>query len=455
MIRRMIRICLLLLLCVVSLRASAEISTDSMNNTDASGAYVLTVPSSPTKRYLRDVPSTAVSITASPYGANVANADNAANIQAAINAAVAANVPLLIPAATSCYKYTPPLTISGNLRVMGDWVAENWGTANNSINVPTGSPALLGSVLCPSSNGSDAIDISGVALTVNFTNIGIMWQSAGAYNNTGDGINYTPATIAGGWKQGLSGALWENVKVWGHDGNHYAVNLTNPIYNTMIDVFGYGGGGLNMQGGATSLDYGNTVLVHPYFQTYVGGSSHCINLTANRTTALNLLTFVRPQCIVEPINSLSPAPPSAPTNAQDVFNQDTNTRSVTMVAPDFEASGSLSGGNGVVNLQSNQTNLYDFNQTMWLGANHITVTINGTPIKSAHLPGPYIIQYSSFNGLATGGTITFDQAFPNAAFAVVCTGWGHTVNLTAAPTTTGFSYNQTADGQSYCIAMGY
>lgn len=254
----MIRICLLLLLTVISLRASAEISTDTMNNTDVSGAYVLRAPSGTPKLYLRDVPDTSISITASPYGASATAADNQGAIQAAINAAVAAGVPLRIPAASTCYKYTAPLTISGNLTIIGDSLTENWSNGSQTgINVPLGTPQLVGSVLCPTANGSDAIDISGKSLTVNISNVGILFQTTLGQNSTttGDGINYVPAQNV----QGLSGSLWNNVVVYGHDGNHYAYNLTNFIYDHFTNVFAFGGGGFQLQGNSTAGDFGNKI----------------------------------------------------------------------------------------------------------------------------------------------------------------------------------------------------
>jgi len=320
-----IRICLLLLLCVVSLRASAEISTDTINNTDLSGAYALRTPSGSPKVFMRDALGTAISITASPYGASATLADNQGAIQSAINAAVAAGVPLRIPAASTCYKYTAPLTISGNLTIVGDNVTENWG---GGINVPLGSPQLAGSVLCPASNGSDAIDITGSSKEVNIFNVGILFQTP--LSGTGDCINYVPAQNV----QGLSGSRWENVKCYGHDGNHYAWNLTNFIYDTFDHVFAYGGGVALLQGNSTGGNYGNSVFDHLYGQTIVGGTSDGLHISANTTQRLNLLTFIRPQVITDNVSGVSLSNP--PTSAQYIAFGDDFIKNVRMIGTDFE-----------------------------------------------------------------------------------------------------------------------
>lgn len=330
----MIRICLLLLLCVVSLRASAEISTDTINNTDLSGAYALRTASGSPKVFMRDALGTAISITASPYGASATNADNTSAIQSAINAAVAAGVPLRIPAAATCYKYTAPLTITGNLTIVGDSLTQNWTDGTHTgINVPLGTPPMSGSVLCPTANGSDAIDISGKSLQVNISDVGILFQTTLGQNNTttGDGIHYVPAQDL----QGLSGSIWRNVVVYGHDGNHYAYNLTNFIYDHFTNVFAFGGGGFQLQGNSTGADFGNSVFDHAYTQVVVGGTAYGFNLTSNQSSRLNLLTFIRPQSIIDNILGVTPVG-NPPTGSQLIFYEDPNLTAVRLIAPDLE-----------------------------------------------------------------------------------------------------------------------
>lgn len=254
--------------------------------------------------------------------------DNATALQSAMNAATAAGVPLFVPVPSGggCYSYTAPLTISGNLTIYGSSAQESW---NGGINVPSGTPPLLGSVMCPSSNGSDAVDISGTSLSVNIHDIGLYFQTA--LSGTGDGWHYVPAQNV----QGLSGSTWSNVIVYGHDGNHYGFNLTNPIIDTFLFERSYGGGEWNLTGNSTAGNYGNSVFVHPYGQVIVGGSAHGFHLSANASQRLALLTFIRPQAITDNVFGITPVG-NPPTSAQLIWNQDPNVQAVRLVGPDLE-----------------------------------------------------------------------------------------------------------------------
>jgi hypothetical protein len=270
----------------------------------------------------------AINITNPTYGASTSgsSAANQTAIQAAINAAISAKVPLYIPAASACYNYTAPLTINGNLAIVGDYVAGNW---SGGINVPLGSPVLVGSVLCPSSNGSDAIDITGASQVVTIENLGIIFQTP--FSGTGDGIHYVPAST-----QGLSGSVWKHVEIYGHDGNHYAYNFANFIYDTFIELNSYGGGGFNLHGGGvTNAQYGNSTFIEPYVNVLTGGSANGYTLTSTSSTQkINLLTFIRPQANTNNTNGLSSG--NLPTNAQYIFSQDANTTGVRLIGADLE-----------------------------------------------------------------------------------------------------------------------
>ncbi len=271
----------------------------------------------------------AISITQAPYNCSVSNPDNASGLQAAINAAITAGVPLFIPAAQtgSGYKYTAPLTISGNLTIIGNSITQNWA---GGINVPLGSPPLSGSLLCPSSNGSDAIVITGTSTQVNIRDIGILFQTP--FVGTGDGIHYVPGQDV----QGLSGSRWDNVYVYGHDGNHYAVNLTNPLLNTFSEIYSYGGGVLKLYGNASTTNYyGNCVFIHVYGQVVVGGSANGFDLQANGPQRINLNIFIRPQAIIDSIPGIYPAG-NPPTSAQYIWYQDDNVQTTSVIAPDIE-----------------------------------------------------------------------------------------------------------------------
>jgi hypothetical protein len=289
----------------------------------------------------------AINVTGVTYGVSAAASDNATALQAAINAAISAKVPLYIPSAGSgCYKYTAPLTINGNLTIIGDYIAGNWA---GGINVPIGSPVLVGSVLCPTSNGSDAIDITGSSYAVNIENLGILFQTA--FSGTGDGINYTPAST-----QGLSGSVWKHVEVYGQDGNHYAYNLANFIYDTFIEVNSYGGGGFKLYGGGATGQFGNATFVEPYVNLLTGGTSHGYSISSlNSSQKLNLLLFLRPQANVNNTNGLSSG--NLPTSAQNAWYMDTNSTSIDVKCADWETN--ISGVISVVNTSAASSNNLD------------------------------------------------------------------------------------------------
>ena len=260
------------------------------------------------------------------YGVTAAASDNATGLQNAINAAVSAGRPLYIPSAGSsgCYKYTAPLTVSGNLRIFGDYVSENW---NGGINAPLGTPTIGGSVLCPSSNGSAGISLTATSINLSLEHIGIRFQTA--FSGTGDGISYLPTSNA----QGLSGAVWDDVVISGHDGDHYAVNLQNPIYGTFKTVRTYGGGGFKLYGNNTG-NYGNMVFVHPTAMVIAGGAANGFDLSASGAQKLNLITMIRPQANV--INDTASPAGNPATSAQYTWKMDTNVTNVRLTAPDME-----------------------------------------------------------------------------------------------------------------------
>lgn len=309
--------------------------------------------------------------------------DNATAIGNAITAATAANVPIYVPSnSSSCFGYTAPLTISAtNLRIVGDYVSEN---SNNGINGPLGTPALIGSVLCPSPNGSDAIDITGTSPSIDIENIGILFQTA--FVNTGHGIDANPPNTSSTNEVGLIGSLWNNVKVYGHDGNHYAFYQQNPINNTMLHLTSYGGGGIYVNGTShNGKNYGNTTFIDAFLQAYIGGKSNVINISAGASSALNLITFIRPQAFTDSGWCTQAVCTSNPVQAaQNTLYVDTNTKWVRVLAPDFETSVGSSavfsnpGGTNVFDAQfglvNNQSQPDWGTQGFYGGGQNVTVT---------------------------------------------------------------------------------
>lgn len=251
--------------------------------------------------------------------------DDTTALQNAINAAVAAGKPLYIP--VGLYKNTG-LTVGGNLTIIGAGVSGAWTTA--SINVPTGAQPIVGAVLYTASNGSHAISLTSPSISLNIRNIGILFQTP--FSGTGDGIRYIPSTAT---NPGLTDFEWDNVIVYGHDGDHYAANLQNPILGTMSRFSSYGGGALKANGNSSSLNFGNITVEQLYGQVLVGGTANGVTLSASAAQRLNLIEFIRPQIIVNNQSGVSPGG-NPPTSAQYIWSEDSNVTNITKTGADFE-----------------------------------------------------------------------------------------------------------------------
>jgi len=371
--------------------------------------------------------------------------NNTTVIQAAIDSAIAAKLPLRIPLGR--FRYTAPLTINGPLIIRGDGAYYNWGSGISGVGINTpegGPPVLLGSVLCPSSNGSNGINITGGALEVHLSDFGVDFQTH--FGNTGHGIAYNDNTTD---KQGLTGSVWSNLKVFGHNGNKYAFDWCNLIYCTFIHLQGFGGGLLHAQGKTTVWHYGNSVWVHPYGQVIHGGTAHGIYFESNTNTAINLCTLIRPQVIVTSEDAPANSPPSS---AQKMFTMSSDVLHLSLVNPDFETTVG-SGWDWFPHATNSVFGTGGFNSTFDINP----TILGGTPARLAVLGGSLMkLQSGSSNNGSGTATITFETPFPNACIAVVLGSTGATINpIVNSFNTTGYSLTQAAAGTVYYLAYGY
>ncbi len=231
--------------------------------------------------------------------------DDSVAVQAAVNAAPAAAT-VIIPGQTLV---TTALSITKDLTISGVGVSEVTGGIIDSSfgSGPSLVPYLRGSVLIMATAATNVVDITGTGVNVHFTALGIRFAPAIMFTNTGHGVYAVPTALygPGGHENGLFNPRWDNVVVFGHDGNHYAYYMLNSNLGSFTHLRGHGGGGLFIESDSYGAAFGNAVFVGPYFRMFCGGTANgftlkCRNLDATQPS-LNLLDFYRPQ-----VNILAP-----------------------------------------------------------------------------------------------------------------------------------------------------
>lgn len=228
------------------------------------------------------------------------------------------------------YAISDTIVISEPITVIGDGA---WETFDNTDR-PGPQPMLRGTVLYMTAQGKDALLITVSARSVNLRDFGILFKNQ--FVNTGHGINATPPVAGNGYDHGIFSSHWDGIKVAGHDGNHYAFHIINPLYDTFTNLRSYGGGVLCLDNNSDpgNWHYGNTVVNHPYGILMQGGTADGYRLKST-TDKLNFVTMIRPQVNVIPM--LPGMGGSSPTNAQHPVNGDWNTGQCTIIDGDFES----------------------------------------------------------------------------------------------------------------------
>lgn len=253
--------------------------------------------------------------------------DDTAAIQAAIDAASPLNAtvyfsgPSLISAA---------LKVPTGVTIQGTGSFELYGSQgsatslNNSINLPTESPYLTGAVLIQSATDTNILEIEDASSVINLFDFGMLFASP--FANTGHAIYAVPPTIAaGGYDNGWMGFKISNIKVYGHDGDHYAIYAINPIYGEIEHFLSWGGGIYYFENNS-NLDghYGNLSVGQTYGKTIVSGTAHGIRLKSS-TSELNEMAFYTCQLGVVDMSIPGVTPP---TDTQYTLYCDTDTVNV-------------------------------------------------------------------------------------------------------------------------------
>lgn len=283
-------------------------------------------------------------------GLGVVGTDDRSAVQAAIDAA-AEGSSVVIPGQTLIHG---ALTINKHLTLAGPSVHENTTDIISSSygSGPSLSPYLYGSVLIQTLAAANGINMTGTGKNVHLRNLGIRFAPAIMFRDTGHGVYAVPTALfgPGGHENGLFNPRWDNVVVFGHDGNHYAYYVLNSNLGTFSHLRSHGGGVLHLESDSHGAGFGNAVFVHPYGRMFCGGSANGYTLKCRDIdplqASLNLIDFYRPQVnILQP--SLAPAFSTlgitAPTVAQYTWrNVKTGTlwpKSINLIDPDLEHDG--------------------------------------------------------------------------------------------------------------------
>lgn len=243
------------------------------------------------------------------------------------------------------YKLNAPLVLNKHMRMTGAGVFNTNGTVTSGIaDAPLAAPFLSGTVFTQTVAGTDAVQLSGAGCRVDLADFGIKFDTSIQFSDTGHGINATPPVVGSFHDNGLSLSLWRNLHVFGHDGNHYAFYIINPMHNTLELLRSYGGGVIFMKESSGSINYGNTLVLHSYGALITAGTAdgYHIESPSSGSQRLNLVTFVRPQCnVMDYTAKAAYAGVTQPLVSQNIWNSVGSTLlDILVISPDLECNNS-------------------------------------------------------------------------------------------------------------------
>lgn len=232
--------------------------------------------------------SSTLYFTPEAYGAvHDGTTDDTVALQACITAAEAVGGVMQLSLGT--YKITDTLVINNHMSIMGVTSLLFSGTltasSGESINLPGISPYIGGSVLKMATAAKNAINITVPGQSVPIENLSVIFGDLGdsvQFNNTGHGIYCVPTGTytTGGHTYGENGiqySRWKNIAIWGVDGTHYCIYMSNSLYNVGENWFLVGGGAFLFDNNSFSY-CGNMTINGGWFWMVVQGTSHGIYL---------------------------------------------------------------------------------------------------------------------------------------------------------------------------------
>jgi len=276
--------------------------------------------------------ATVATTSVSTGKATVATDDTAA-IQSAITAACANDGNVFFPPA---YYGIQGVTIGCPIRFSGANINATENDGGENLTVP---PYLVGSVLQMMKPNTDAVRTTVNGHGVNFDRLGIVFDPTLAFWQSGHGFN--GYAVDPFW--GIQNAYWDNLFVWGTDGNHYAFTLINSVLWNSNNLYAYGGGGLQLNSTLSAgCCSGNAGIGNIYISLLAGGTSSGVSVTALGTQAENLIHFWGRMQVNQndPAGSFPgwPIPYSHPTgpNEPELVYIPSNIESVTILNSDIE-----------------------------------------------------------------------------------------------------------------------
>lgn len=255
--------------------------------------------------------------------------DDTVGAQACINDAVAANGTAVFPDGDIGLSAT--LTATNSVDIEGQGIMELYGgtDALNTADFPTIAPYLTGTVFVQCAPNVDCFQLSALGRSQHVRRFGIRF--AGKFYQTGHGLNRT-ASLA---QLGVIGGVVEDVRVFGHDGNHYGDVMDSQELCRNVGFRSYGGGGMWLRTNAqTSVPGppGNLTVLDQYSMTIVGGVAHNFLIDACASNYFDYCVFVNPEHIVSaPSPAISNTGPPTPSQLciQTYYNG-SGTRMLTM-----------------------------------------------------------------------------------------------------------------------------
>jgi hypothetical protein len=275
-------------------------------------------------------------------------ADDTTAIQSAITGAEAVNGTVQLAAKT--YRVTSALTAAYGVTFKGAGMCPLWGSnythPNTSAVILSQNPYLSGSVLMQTTAATDILDLTVNSQAVNLDDLGFRFADNIKFSNTGTAIYGNPPTFGGVQDWGLFGSDWHDIRVYGHDGNHYGISIVNGALDQGENIFTFGGGGMefyNTSSGSNPQFSGNCTWTQTYAAVYCSGTAHgyYLHKSGAATYGVILDTFIRPQTFFVSTGA------SPPTNSQYQFYADDSTQDLTLIGGDFESGASPATGDGI------------------------------------------------------------------------------------------------------------